>query len=424
MIFIGSTKFSVFNPDSGAWKATNGSRFKTQREYKAYLFSDSRLQPRITIFTEYSLPQIDLAAQGHDVTLLVSYSEFLPSKYERQLLIASKKYPFIVLEKQEFGKPHISLESIAKEKLLSSHHPMQPFGIFRLDDDDILPADYFDQNAPYIKNEYVGMQVSHGTGISAIYNNGKFFNARRTYHPMLNIGYTSIHCFDETGAMSKLPIAGHNVADRSYPVIMDSRKLGYLWTRHPAQDTALGLVENDEDSLVDALKRHMNRHPAAHDMAEIHRAFPILENEITNASTPDSTREEMINEPVVIGAPGLRLKPKPVGGSIKITTATSCDMQSVVRNSLISFVFVDETGLRIDPKSLDEHFSEQAISRSGNSRIGWFRYISSRPGLNRTVTNFTLPEGVYLAVVHLVKWQKHETKIIVTGLSVESTPLG
>lgn len=302
------------------------------------------------------------------------------------------------------------MEPIAKEKLQASNNPSQPFGIFRLDNDDILPANYFDQNAPYVKKEFVGMQVSHGIGISAIYKNGKFFNARRTYHPMLNIGYTSIHCFDEGGFMSKLPIAGHNVADRTYPVIMDSRKLGYLWTRHPAQDTALGLVENDEASLVGALKRHMDRHPAAHDMEEIYRAFPVLEGEITNASTPESTREEMVNQAIVLDLTGQRLKPEPVGGEIRITTSTTCDMQSEARNSLISFVFVDDAGLRIDPKSLDEHFKDQHISRSGKERIGWFRYMSSKPGLNRTVSSFTLPAGVYLAVVNLLKWRKRDTK--------------
>ncbi len=422
MIFIGKTKFSVFSPVSGAWKATNGSRFKTRAEYKAYLFSDTRLEPRITIFTKYSLPQLELASKGHDVALLVSYSEFLPEKYENQLISAAAKYPFLILEKQELGKPHISLESIAKDKLQTSNDPLQPFGIFRLDDDDILPADYFEQNTPYIKNEFIGMQISHGIGISAIYKDGTFFNARRTYHPMLNIGYTSVHRFDATGNMSQLPIAGHNIADRSYPIIMDSRKIGYLWTRHAAQDTALGLVEVDENSLISSLKRHMDRHPAINDMEEVYRAFPVLVNQITNASTPESTREEMITKPLELEGPGLRLKPKPVGGSVRITAATTCDMKSEIRNSLISFIFVNHAGLRIDPTSLDEHFKNQPISRSGNSKIGWFRYMSSKPGLNRTVVNFTLPEGVYLAVANIVKWRKHDTKIVVTSLSIESTP--
>ena len=407
---------------SGAWKATNGSRFKTQSDYKNYLFSDTRLDPRINIFINYSLPQLNIAAKGHEVTHLVSYSEFLPSKYEQALLNAQEKYSFLKLEKQKIGTPSITLESLARQQLLQSEDPLQPFGVFRLDDDDILPANYFDQNAPYINQEFVGMQVSHGTGVSAIYKDGQFFNARKTYHPMLNIGYTSIHQFNATGEMTKLPIAGHNIADRTYPVIMDSRKLGYLWTRHPAQDTALGLVETDEITVIKTLKRHMDRHPPVHDMDELYESFPILKNNITNAESPDATRQELITSSIDIEAKGLRIKPKPIGGNIKFTTTMNCDMNAEVRNSLISFVFVNSEGLRIDPLSLDDHFKNQQISRSDNPRIGWFRYLSTKPGKNRTKTEFSLPDDVYIAVVTIIKWRRQETKIVVTSLSLESTP--
>ncbi|WP_404290831.1 glycosyltransferase [Glutamicibacter arilaitensis] len=422
MIFIGHTKFSVYAPVSGAWKATNGSRFKTQGDYKKYLFSDSRLNPRIDILVNYSLPQLATAAKGHDITHLISYSEFLPHKYEEKLIESQKQYSFLKLEKQNRGSHPITLESVAKEKLLGSGDPLQPFGIFRLDDDDILPADYFDQNSPYIKQEFVGMQVSLGTGVSAIYKDGRFFNARKTYHPMLNIGYTSIHQFSAAGEMTKLPIAGHNVADRTYPVILDSRKLGYLWTRHPSQDTALGLVESDEATLIATLKRHMDRHPPIHDMDELHEAFPVLRNNITNAESPDSTRQELIVVATDLEGKGLRLKPKPVSGKIKLTTTMNCDMSSEVRNSLISFIFVDAQGLRIDPASLDSHFENQPISRSGNPRIGWFRYLSTKQGKNRTVTQFTLPDGVYVGVATIIKWRRQETKIVVTSVSIESMP--
>lgn len=422
MIFIGHTKFSVYTPVSGAWKATNGTRFKNQEEYKKYLFSDSRLKPRIDIFVNYSLPQLSLATRGHNVKHLVFYSEFLPSKYEQILLAAGEKYSFLILEKQRIGVAPTSLESFARVQLQSSGNPMQPFGIFRLDDDDILPADYFDQNARYVKHEFVGMQITHGVGVSAIYKDGQFFNARKTYHPMLNIGFASIHEFDSSGEMTKLPVASHNVADRTYPVILDSRKLGYLWTRHPAQDTALGLIETDESSLIDTLKRDMNRHPAIQDMGELSKSFPVLKEVITNAESPDATRQELIIETTTLDASGLRIKPKPVGGKVRVTTTMNCDMQSQARNALISFIFVDSDGLRINPMSLDTHLANQSISRSTNPRIAWFRYLSTKPGKNRTIIDFSLPKGIYLAVATILRWQRHESKIVLTSLSIESTP--
>lgn len=420
MIFVGHTKFSVYTPSSGAWRASNGSRFKTQDEYKKYLFSDTRLKPRIDIMLNFSLPQLALAAKTHNVVHLISYSELLPAKYEQQLIDASIKYPFLRLDKQKLGTRWTTPDQIGKVLLSNSGDPHQPFGIYRLDDDDILPADYFDQNAPYIKEEFVGMQVSLGTGISAIFKDGQFYNARKTYHPMLSIGYTSIHKLEMNGEITKFPVAAHNLADRKYPVILDSKKLGYLWTRHPQQDTALGLVETDEVTLRDTLKRHMDRHPAVQDLQELYASFPILRNHITSAESPNSTREEMLSRPAELDLSGLRLKPKRVGGRIRVTTSMICDMSSETRNSLIKFIFVTQQGRRIDPTTLDEHFQRQPISRSGNVGIGWFRYLSTRPGKNRTVTEFVLPPGVYIGVVTIVKWHKNETKIRVNSVSVES----
>lgn len=420
MIFVGHTKFSVYTPSSGAWRATNGSRFKNQADYKRYLFSESRLKPRIDILLNFSLPQLALAAMDHQVIHLLSYSELLPHKYEQQLIAASAKYQFLQLDKQRLGTGWRTAEQIAKDLLANSVDPHQPFGIYRLDDDDILPVDYFEQMTPYIKDEFVGMQVSLGTGISAIYKEGQFYNARKTYHPMLSIGYTSIHKMSVNGEISKLPVAAHNLADRKYPVILDSKKLGYLWTRHAQQDTALGLIESDEASLLEILKRHMNRHPAVHDLQELYSSFPLLRSCITSAESPNSTHEEMILKPANLDQSGLRMKPNRIGGKIRVTTTMICDLSSVARNSLVKFIFVNEQGRRVDPESLDRHFENQPISRSGNSQVGWFRYLSTRPGKNRTVTEFLLPPGVYVGVITIIKWSRNDTKITVNSVSVES----
>lgn len=420
MFFIGHTKFSVYTHSSGAWRATNGSKFKSQEEYKKYLFSDSRLKPRIDIMLNFSLPQLALAATNHEVIHLISYSELLPEKYEKQLTYAASKYPFLRLDKQKIGSGWRTAEQIAKDFLIASDNPDQSFGIYRLDDDDILPADYFEQLAPYIKDEFVGMQVSLGTGISAIFKDGKFYNARKTYHPMLSIGYTSIHKMDANGEISKLPVAAHNLADRKYPVILDSRKLGYLWTRHTQQDTALGLIDTDEDSLRETLKRHMDRHPAVNDFQELYSSFPILKTRITSAESSNSTYEEMILTPTDLDRSGIRMKPNRIGGRIKITTSMICDLNSVPRNALIKFIFVDKEGRRVEPKFLDQFLKDQPISRSGNPQIGWFRYLSTRPGKNRTLTEFVLPPEIFIGVLSISKWARNETKIMIGSVSVES----
>lgn len=420
MHFIGHTRFSIYAPESRAWRASDRSRFKTEGDYRRYLFSDARLSIRADILLKFSLPQLEIAARGHNVTHLLSYSEHLPKKYEDMLLRAETQYPFLILERQQRGVPHATIEMISRGSLFDTADPYQPFGIYRLDDDDVLPVDYFAQNAPYVKQEHVGMQVSLGTGVSAIYKDGRFFNARKCYHPMLSIGYMSIHKFNEDASMTKLPPVSHSVADRHYPVIMDSRKLGYLWTRHTEQDTVLGLVETDQGSRIESLKKHMDVHPAIHDLEELNAAFPILADDITSASNPSSTRQELVTVPQIIPGTGLHLKSRRVSGELKVTTRLSCDMSSLPRNALLSFIFVDAEGLRVPPESLDDRLQGQGVSRSDNQRIGWFRYLGTRPGKNRTQTQFHLPEGVFVGAVRVIKWGRMSTTITIQSLSVES----
>lgn len=418
MIFVGHTRFSVYSPNSGAWKASNGSRFKSQDEYRRYLFSDARLVSRGEILINFSLPQLARAAKGYEVTHLISYSEHLPKKYEDMLLDAAERYPFLVLDRQQGGVPHVQVEEIARGAVQKSD-PNQPFGIYRLDDDDALPADYFAQNTPYLRDEYVGMQVSLGTGVSAIYKDGKFFNARKVHHPMLAIGYMSVHKFNEDGSMTKLPAVPHSKADRHYPVILDSRKLGYFWTRHTEQDTVLALVETDEDSRISSLQRHMDTHPAVHDMAELAEAFPYFDNKITSASKLAATREVLVPSPKLLPHAGLHLKPTRASGSFSVSTELTCDMNSVPRNALLSFIFVDNKGVRVDPKSLDESMDGQGLTRSSNASVGWFRYLGTKPGKNRTKIQFRLPDGIFVGAVRVLKWGRTSTSITVGSLSVE-----
>lgn len=420
MYFVGHTKFSVYSPQSGAWKASNGSRFKTERDYRNYLFSDERLSNRIDIFINYSLPQLALASQGHHVAHLISYSELLPTKYEEMLQRAAEQYSFIVLERQQSGVPHIVLEDLCRQTLKGSSDPQQPFGIFRLDDDDLLPADYFEQNVPYIRSEFVGMQISLGEGISAIYQDGQFFNARKVYHPMLSIGYMSVHRFDADGIMSKIPAVPHSKSDRHYPVIMDSRRIGFFWTRHTEQDTVLGLVESDAQSRVESLKRHMNTHPAAHDIEEVLEAFPTLRDKITSASDPMAKHVELIPSPADLSSAGLHLKVEKASGEVSVSSTLYCDMSSIPRSALISFIFVDSNGLRIDPESLDDALEGQSIRRSGSARVGWFRYVGTKPGLNRSKLSITLPHGVFVGAVRVLRWGSSKSKIAVRSVSVES----
>ncbi|MDQ0095935.1 glycosyltransferase [Paeniglutamicibacter psychrophenolicus] len=421
VLFIGQTRFSVYSPKSGAWKASNGSRFRSEPEYREYLFSDERLAGRSAIFFNLSLPQLAAASKGHGVRHLISYSEYLPEKYQDRLREAAAAHNFLILDKQVAGQAPKTVESVARASMFSetTADPYQPFGVYRLDDDDLLPINYFDLNARYVKSEFVGMQVSLGTGITAIYMEGKFYNARRSYHPMLGIGYMSIQNFSGDGTLNSPPAVMHNTADRHYPVVMDSKRLGYVWTRHIEQDTSLGLVASPEGDITDSIRNHINQHPAVTDLNELHESFPVLEGLITASADANSEHQELVTSPQIIPSPGLQFAIDNARGALTITTKIVCDMQSEVRNALLSFELVDGQGNAVDREVIQDHMKEQQVSCSGNPGIGWFRYLTTRPGQNQTVMKFALPSGVYLSRVTVRKWRKPDTAITLRSITVE-----
>lgn len=415
MVFIGHTRFSVFTPRSGAWKASNGSRFKSEDEYRAYLFSDERLAGRAEIFFNLSLPQLALAAEGYDVRHLISYSEHLPAKYENKLLEAARKYPFLVLGRQAHGLRQRTIEPLARVAMAGSS---EPFGVYRLDDDDLLPANYFALNARYVKPDFVGMQVSLGSGVTAIYRDGKFYNARRCYHPMLGIGFMSIQQFDRDGTLICPPAVTHSVSDRHYPVVMDSKHLGYLWTRHIEQDTSLGLVAATEEDLLQSIRNHINQHPAVADFGELLAAFPTLDGLITAAPDDRSGHQELVSAATPVPDSGLSFDAS-ADGEVTVTAKIVCDMHAEPRNALLSFALVDDGGRMVPREQVESHMREQEIGFSDNPSVGWYRYMNTRPGQNRTAVKFRLPVGVHLAGVRVRKWRKLDTEIKLHSLTVE-----
>lgn len=423
MLFVGHTRFSVFQPRSGAWKATNGTRFKTEEEYRSYLFSDERLANRADIFLNFSLPQVAKAAEGRNVVHLVSYSHYLPEKYELRLIEAAKKYSFVVLDKVSPSGEQLTTEDIARDELFSkfSSDPYQPFGVYRLDDDDLLPIDYFERHEKYVKEPFVGMQVSLGTGITAIYADGKFVNARRCYHPMLAIGFMSIQRFAEAGLVRPKTNVSHNMSDRYFPVVLDSSGLGFLWTRQVEQDTSLGLASSDREGILTSIRNHINVHPPIDQSDNFEKYFPLLGGKLTAAKVAQSTHEQLIESNVKMQNNRIEMKCRPVSGAISISIKMVCDMTAAVKNALMSFTFTDRTGALVPQEQLDAHMALQRVTLSGNPNIGWFRYLNTRPGQNMTNAEFTLPDGVFLSAITVRKWKKQDTTLTLRSLTVEST---
>lgn len=278
-MFIGQTRFSLFMPGSTNWRASDNTRFRSENEYLEYLYSEERLEARTKLFLDFSLPQLADAARGYDVTHLVSYSDSLPAKYQRQLEEAAAGYDFLQLDRVEAGNKATSPVAVAKRKANSKE---RLFIEYRLDDDDMLAVSYFDQLSAYARPEFVGMYVSFGAGIAVVYVDGKLYDARTCRHPMVAIGLAKICGIDQSGDVQAPKNIRHVIADTAAPVILDSRELSYVWTRHDSQDTAVKPAAGKTLSELREYLRHRNsRHPLVEDMDEVERHFPHIVNSMT-----------------------------------------------------------------------------------------------------------------------------------------------
>lgn len=249
-LFVGHTRFSVHQYSSGSFRATrrgDGAVF-SEEEYTAWLYSDERLAPRTAIFVEESLPQLaDSLANAEDVDAVhvVHHSPSLPEKYRTILADAAAEHPFLHLNEA----PGLVAPSAPNKKVLNrvlrGRIPEDGlFGIYRLDDDDVLPIDFFGRMASYIDEDHVSWRISFPESLTAIRTASTYIRPWSRYFPKAAAGLLSVHQKTDDGTIhglqEKPPAKGHMKLDTEYPTVLDSRAPGFFQARHASQDSTLG----------------------------------------------------------------------------------------------------------------------------------------------------------------------------------------
>lgn len=416
MLFIGHTRFSLFEPASGAWHASKGTRFKTVDEYRDHLFSDERLAPRAEIFINESLPQLDAAIGGHDVLHVVSYSDSLPAKYENALKNAAAKYPFVVLDRRSDGKPAHPLTSVEKDAVSQIRPVGGVYGRYRLDDDDLLPATYFDQVAQYVTPEHVGFLVSLGSGLTGVRIGGGYYDLRRAYYPMLALGLLSICKISVAGKIIAPVSAPHEQSAQANPVILDGRGVGYFWGRHALQDTGLGRNVKSEAEAISKLRNSISVYPPITEAVDLKALFPAVWHKMHRQSEPVDDAANLLPEAADLTETPMRFSFPPVRGKLSMSAALECGGSPTDRNALVSLDLADTLGGPV-PEHLDTDLLRAGIVRSTNPDIGHYRYLPTSEG-NRVVRYvFELPEGTECRGASVRRFGKSSSQIRVTSLS-------
>lgn len=405
MNFIGHTRYSLFKPGSTKWRATNGSKYNNEQDYKNYLFSDERLSIRSEMFLSRSLPALALAAEGYNYKHVVSYSKDLPTRYKQELESAAEKFGFLKLDEQGPDDVGIDLNEFA----LSLFGLNNPYGVFRLDDDDVLAKNFFGKMSPYIRKEFSGMQVSMPLGFTGIVENGKYRNIAQMYSPLIALGLLGVHFWDKDGQLISPKWVSHPKSDRANPVIFDARNAVYFRGLHIGNDTG---ITRDGTSSIQAAYKELSRYRSltSEELDLFKKDFPTLGERVP------STSERVLFEGVSLLDDELHFQFPRAVSSFTIDAHLRFSAHPGKLNSLFRFDLRDSSGDIVK----DRELNVIGLGRSKSPKAGYFRYIYSQAGPVTTRGEIELPPGITCDAVTLVRWGNKDTNVLLERLSIHT----
>ncbi|MCH8565414.1 putative rhamnosyl transferase [Nesterenkonia sp. LB17] len=303
-VFVGHTRFSVHQYGSGFFKASrtgeDGVGF-SEEQYTSWLYSPERLGPRTDIFVNESIPQLALAARDHQVVHFVSYSPSLPESYKELLRAAADRHPFVRLNETAQPVSATPPAHLVRSALKEFGMTTGTFGVYRLDDDDILSNSYFSRMSTYITPEHAGWWVSLGRGYSAVRVDGQYVFTRGLYYPKIALGLLLVASMAEDGSIEHLRAPKHTVVDQHAPTILDSRTPTVFHVRHKTQDST---VEGTKQPFFqEAFIRIRGEGPA--DLAEVRELFPVIADQVHRAPGVEADSEVLLDQPATLPASGL-----------------------------------------------------------------------------------------------------------------------
>lgn len=278
--YFGTTRFSVFSPDSSDWLLSRTQGAIDPERYEKTLFSDSRMKPRVHIFCNIAAPLYQKMAERHSFCHFVFYSPRMPARWQDQLKEASTTYPVLKLVPVDTAR--IDINSYARQHLVDIGERQESLVfIFRVDDDDLLSIDYLDQVEPLMVDEHDGFAISFADGYAGIFENGEFVNIRKFTQSLTSIGQGVIgRWLPGRGELAIRLLVNHTKTHYRRTVLLDAQRPTFIQTRHTGQDTALteGRGEAaDPEAQKRAILSKFERLKPVETLKEFNEQFPSIE---------------------------------------------------------------------------------------------------------------------------------------------------
>lgn len=395
MVFYGVTRYSLFSPGSDSWKISRSGLFKTRDDYRRYLFSEKRLRLRAELFFSRSVPVLAAMAAEHDYKHYVMYSGLLPDRHKDLLFAAAAGHSFLVPVEWNEVVHGTGIQEVAPlmEKDLAAKFDagagVQPVVWFRLDDDDVLAADYLTRLEAYRAPNHIGMAISFGLGLTAYKVQDRLVNLREYYHEKSAQGMAFVSGFDPgTGRLAITVPGPHPRVDRVMPTILDSADHMFFQVRHGDQDSTLNADAHDQ---------------AADSLARLEK-LPVV-----RAAGVSAGKWPSLFGDLVAGEPSWHELSLPGAAPLLLTAETVLRFPLEAASGLVEFEFEFESAEKLTGGFAEISYELQGADAVDAEALGLRR--TSRPGLSRQAWSrqsqglvrqtVLLPEGVSISGITL-----------------------
>ncbi|MGX8221067.1 glycosyltransferase [Psychrobacter celer] len=233
-------RYSVFLEGAISWNLSKLS----VKEYRSQLFSTERLQQRLRLFKNITLPSVlnqKKVPEDIEIKLFILTSQELPLEHKKALEEVLYNYDFAHIRYLPAKGINIS-EPILQD--LKGYGEEVLYATLRLDDDDALSTSFIKEIDRFFVKENVGMVVSFGLGLAGYYdfNINQYIKIVDYYSPKIGIGLCYINLYEKgrfsTPIKTIFQAGGHTKVDRKSPTILYSKEIMFLRTFYESSDSS------------------------------------------------------------------------------------------------------------------------------------------------------------------------------------------
>lgn len=261
-------RFSVLDPDWTGWQESRAER--TVDDYRAALWAPDRMEHRTRVFTELAAPIYAEMATRHDLRVLVQHSPDLPEPWLGRLRDAARRHPALRL----VPTPSLTESRDTVHEDLRGDGRTGTVVMLRVDDDDLLSADFLDLLDPHVTRAHHGWCISLSHGLAARPGGAGLTDFREFTNPLIAIGQAFVGSYRRRGDELDLsPLLSHRQVPRTLPTVVDGREVAFVHVRHAGQDTRVG---TDPQESLRIIRRGLAKLPRVTSTPDLERKFPTL----------------------------------------------------------------------------------------------------------------------------------------------------